>query len=492
MAKNRTTYEVIPSASRLIQSLRDVGYDFVHAVADLVDNSIAASASKIAIEMRFDGPASWIRIADNGNGMSASTINEAMRFGSEQTYDIDDLGKFGLGLKTASLSQCACFTVASRIDPDARRIEVRQWDLNHVKDTNRWEIFNIPVDERPKYLTECLQDTTGTVVLWECLDRFMGYKLPWGERARNGFFRIAELLDQHLAMVFHRFISGEAKRKKKLTISINGTVIEPWDPFARDEKATIKFNDDQFEISTDECRGLVGYQAFILPNKESFSSLKAFERYSGPGKWNYQQGLYIYRADRMIQSGGWCRMRTSDEHTKLARVALDFHPDLDAAFELSVSKAKVNLPESLKWKLHSQIESLAKQAKVVYSSSSRNKPATSGFTLTTSQPSNPQDIQPTKISTAIQVSSPISEPSLVPVNSSQSSSITAANGESEAEQIELTGSSNHPKFDNAISLLEIGNAIEIAAESISEQSALERIKTALKKDFREVADGIGW
>src|SRR5437764_433472 len=124
---NRVTVEVIPAARRLVRSLRDMGYDFVHAVADLVDNSIAAGASQIDITLRYEGNNSWLRIADDGHGMNGTTITEAMRYGADaRDYESDDLGKFGLGLKTASMSQCRRLMVASRIDPDTKRIEGRQ------------------------------------------------------------------------------------------------------------------------------------------------------------------------------------------------------------------------------------------------------------------------------------------------------------------------------------------------------------------------------
>ena len=366
MAREKTIVEVIPSAKRLIGSLRDVGYDFVHAVADLVDNSIEARAGRVDIKMEFDAEDSWIRIVDDGTGMSGTIINEAMRFGTEREYELDELGRFGLGLKTASLSQCSRLTVASRINPDMRRIEVRQWDLDYVEETNRWVIINVPPEERPDYLVTPLQRRTGTVVLWEQLDRVLGYKIPWGERARSGFFSLADDLDQHLGMVFHRFLTGEARRRKKLTITINGTPVEPWDPFAREEKATDELPGYEFEITGDDGPGLVGYSPYILPPQDKFSSLQAFNHYAGPGKWNYQQGFYIYRADRMIQSGGWCRMRTSDEHTKLARVALDFRPDLDSAFDMNVAKARINLPADLRIQLKPYVEKIVKKARKAY------------------------------------------------------------------------------------------------------------------------------
>lgn len=463
MPRSRSTLEVIPSARRLIRSLRDVGYDFKHAVADLIDNSIAAGASSVAIDMCFDGKDSFLRIADNGAGMNGTMITEAMRFGAERDYEADELGKFGLGLKTASLSQCSRVTVASRTDRTAKRIEVRQWDLAHVEKTNRWEIINVPADERPPALVEPLFNATGTVVLWELMDRVLGYKIPWGDRARAGFLRLADELDQHLGMVFHRFLAGEARRRKKLKITLNGTSVEAWDPFARDEKATIQLPSRQLEIHGDDGPGLVAYTPCILPAQERFSSLKAFNRYAGPGKWNYQQGFYIYRADRMIQSGGWSYMRTSDEHTKLARVALDFWPDLDSAFDLNVSKARVNLPADLKAQLQMHIEPLVKQARKVYS---------------------PRSADP---------AAPAEGPRGVP-----SPPATGRGGHSGRG---LSGHGDGPhspppsgEGDSAAGpgLAHIGSAISDAASKAGESAALKRIRKALKSQNPETATEIGW
>ena len=125
--RERKYIEVIPSAKRLSESLRNMGYDFVRAVADIVDNSIQANSTEIIIEARFDGEYSWIRISDNGKGMSSEEITEAMRIGTMRDYDVGELGKFGLGLKMASLSQCTRFTVASRCK--GCDIEIRRFDL---------------------------------------------------------------------------------------------------------------------------------------------------------------------------------------------------------------------------------------------------------------------------------------------------------------------------------------------------------------------------
>lgn len=441
----RATVEVIPSARRLVRSLRDLGYDFVHAMADLVDNSIAAGASRVAIDLKWSGPDSWVRVVDNGSGMSGTTITEAMRFGSERDYELDDLGKFGLGLKTASLSQCRRLTVASRIDRNQRRIEVRRWDLDLVEKSNRWEIEVLGSDEREDNLVEPLQDQTGTVVLWEALERVLKYKVAWGESSKNALYKLAEQLDEHLGMVFHRFLSGEARRRKKLTITVNGTAVEPWDPYAREEKVTEVFPSKEFELHTDEGKGAVRYQPYVLPPKEKFSSVRAFERMSGPEKWNRQQGFYIYRADRMIQSGGWSRMRTADEHTKLARAAIDFYPDLDPAFEVNIAKFRVTLPPELKEQLEEPVERLVKRAKAVYSGEKGAAANGSG----SSQRTTPR---------------------------------ATAGGGGTGKNV---GSTPYKR-------VEVKNALEQAAADAGEVEALKKIVRALVKRFPELADEFGF
>lgn len=442
------TVEVIPSARRLIGSLRDLGYDFVHAVADLVDNSIAAKAGKVEIDVRFEGPASWVRIVDDGIGMSGTQITEAMRYGAERDYDADDLGKFGLGLKTASLSQCRRLSVASRTDLNQRRIEARTWDLDEIQRTNKWEVFVLSSEERDEKLTEPLQERTGTVVTWEALERVLDYKIAWGEKARSGLFSLVGRLEEHLGMVFHRFLAGQARRRKKLSITINGTPVEPWDPFARDEKKTDPFDPLEFEIHGQHGKGIVRYQAYILPNQAHFSNPRAFQRAGGPNRWNSQQGFYIYRADRMIQSGGWSRMRTADEHTKLARAALDFYPDLDTEFQINVAKVRVTLPAELKDFLKEPVERLAKRARAVYDQ---------------------------KEGSDRRVHAPASGGS----RSAYSNSIS-------------TSFASGSEKTNSKRTISYADAIESAAEVAGERPALRRIVKSLKTRSPEVARELGW
>lgn len=362
--------EVIPSARRLIKSLRDMGYDFAQAVADVVDNSIEAGATLVAIDVEFEADDSWVRISDNGKGMRPEEVREALRYGAERQYDPDDLGKFGLGLKTASMSQCQRLCVASRWNPERADISAYCWDLEHIERTNKWEILPLDRDGVAPAIRLPLKDSTGTVVLWQRLDRILGYRHPYGEAARKRLFQMCREIEVHLGMVFHRFLSGEA-RGRKLKILVNGNAVEAWDPFCRGEEKTKKLSPvilklDFEQDSGDIISGKIVVEPYILPPQHDFSSPEAFRVASGPANWNQQQGFYIYRASRMIQSGGWSALRAPDEHTKLARIAVHFLPAFDEAFKINVPKMRVQLPSQLREAVREAIVPVVKLAREIY------------------------------------------------------------------------------------------------------------------------------
>ena len=358
--------EIIPSAKRLIRSLRDIGYEFVDAVADIVDNSIEAEATLINITLKFDGEDSYLVISDNGLGMAPKEIQEALRFGSNRSYDTsDDLGRFGLGLKTASLSQCERLTVSSRKGEERVRINSYCWDMAHIEYSNRWEILKIENNELKDEVSKHLHRTTGTVVTWERLGRLLGYKYPSGEHARKQADQMVENLKVHLGMIFHRFLSGEVD-DKRIGIYINDTKVTPWDPYSRGEKNTQKL--EKFLIPIDFAGQtynvrLLGY---ILPPQPLYSSAKSHLQASGPNKWNRQQGFYIYRSNRIIQAGGWCGLRTSDEHTKLARIAMFIPSQLDELFQVNVAKKHLTLPRELRLALSEKLIPIIQRAQDAY------------------------------------------------------------------------------------------------------------------------------
>lgn len=361
--------ELIPSAKRLIRSLRDIGYEFVDAVADIVDNSVEAQATIISINLKFEGEDSYLTIADNGVGMASKDTQEALRFGSSRAYeDSDDLGRYGLGLKTASLSQCERLTVSARRGEERARINSYCWDLDHIEQTNRWEILKIESDEIKDEVWRHLHETTGTVVTWERLGRLLGYKYPSGEHARKQAEQMAESLKLHLGMVFHRFLSGEI-HGKRIAIYVNDERVTPWDPYSRGEKHTQKLEPILIPLSFGEGIYHVKVEPYILPPLSLYSSTRAHLQAAGPGKWNKQQGLYIYRSNRIIQAGGWSGLRTSDEHTKLVRMAVLIPSQLDELFQVNVAKRHLTLPRELKSVLLKEIQPIIQRAQEVY----RNK-----------------------------------------------------------------------------------------------------------------------
>jgi hypothetical protein len=330
-----------------MSSLRDIGYDLPSAVADLVDNSIDADARTVAVSVYRKGANSFITVADDGTGMTDRQLDEAMRYGSRRDYRGGDLGKFGLGLKTASLSQCRRLTVATRTTPNVP-LRIRRWDLDQIQLTDSWEVERLAPSAAPPYVTSQLQGKRGTVVMWEKLDRLLEYADPDGPYALRAVEAGADSIAEHLAMVFHRFLSGETRGRRRLRIMFNGELLRPWDPYARAEPATRALPAQQLSFEHGGRSYRVRVRPFVLPPQVKFSTTEAHATASGPKKWNGQQGFYIYRADRLIQSGGWNRLRTMDEHSKLARIAIDIPPGAEDAFRINVAKMRVVVPEALR------------------------------------------------------------------------------------------------------------------------------------------------
>lgn len=344
-----------------MHSLRDLGYDLPSAVADLIDNSLDAGATQIDVELDAEWRGSYLRVADNGAGMTEGILDEAMRYGSARAYGQGDLGHFGLGLKTASLSQCRRLTVASRTT-QAGRIRVRRWDLDRVAVSDTWVLERPRILDCRKELTDPLRQGVGTVVLWEKLDRVLGERRPDGDAARRKLRTVENDLRLHLAMIFHRFLSGESQRPR-VSINLNGVPVEAWDPFCRTEPMTQAMPAQRVRL--DGSDSLV-VRPYILPSQHHFSSPEAHGDASGPNRWNRQQGFYVYRRDRLIQSGGWCRLRTMDEHSKLARVAIDLPPAAEESFRINVAKMVVGLPEAIRPELRVIATGIVSRAQDAY------------------------------------------------------------------------------------------------------------------------------
>jgi len=342
IARQPNEIDATPRASSLIESLRSFGYSPATSIADLIDNSISAHASQIDVQFHWHGGASWMTLTDDGDGMLPDDLNEAMRPGSANPLDdraADDLGRFGLGLKTASFSQARTLTVATR-HVDHATIETRRWDLDHVQRTDRWVVLT----DSP-HLDELapLLPASGTVVAWHQLDRVVDDRPASDTRARNSFFAMIEDVRIHLEMVFHRFISEE------LRISVNGMVCEAWDPFMESHPSTERLQTESLTLTN--AAGVerrIDIQPFILPHNSKLDPA-THKRAGGPKGWYLQQGFYLYRRRRLIVAGDWFDRGTKpEEHHKLARVRVEFNQDLDETWALDVRKAKARPPVSLR------------------------------------------------------------------------------------------------------------------------------------------------
>jgi hypothetical protein len=287
------TIDLPPYAPVLIESTRAIGYSLEAAVADIIDNSIAAGAGKVDISF-FPIDGAYIAILDNGNGMNAAELNSAMQYGSKNPADIrdaKDLGRFGLGLKTASLSQSRCLTVVTK-QHDA--VEARRWDIDYVAETGSWSLLVLDeaeIAEVPQ-IDKLMSNQSGTLVVWQKLDRLKAGEINF-EQALG---RKIDGVREHLALVFHRYISGE-KGITKLSISINGGEIYPADPFLI--KKSLKVMDDETLVIHGQ---KIIVRPYILPHISQMTR-DEIESLGGKEGLRRQQGFYVYRNKRLLVWG---------------------------------------------------------------------------------------------------------------------------------------------------------------------------------------------
>lgn len=336
--------ELLPDAARVIDGLRDTGYQFNTAVADVVDNSVAAEATEIAIFLKQDFRGRiTLRIFDDGVGMSEGELDNAMTYGSKARKSKASLGKFGLGLKTASTAFCQRLTVVSRNTPDAPLFEA-VWDLEHVRGTGKWEALKGGAeDSERESFEQVLAGKRGTLVMWDKVDRVMKtYKDPSGAAARKAFDRIVEDLRTHLGMVYQRFLDPADQRARTVKISLNGSPVLPWDPFL---KGTSRIEGEE-TIDVDLPNGKKAsftIKAFILPRKEEMDE-QTWRRAKLRGE---MQGIYVYRENRLIHGPDWLNLFTIEPHYTLLRAEFSFDHQLDEAFQIDIKKSQILLDEGI-------------------------------------------------------------------------------------------------------------------------------------------------
>ncbi|MGD6780178.1 ATP-binding protein [Sutcliffiella horikoshii] len=337
-----------PHAIRTIEGLRDTGYEFNTAMADIIDNSISAEASlvEIFIEMDYVGQIT-IYIADNGIGMNEDVLDKAMTYGSPQRENLKSLGKFGLGLKTASTAFCRSLSVTSR-DTKYSSINKARWDLDHVANVAQdWELLYLSPDERELEILEGVtKGNAGTIVTWEKIDRLLkDYQDPSGVHARRALEKLIINLENHVAMIYQRFLDPNYLDASNVVIRINGKEIDAWDPFCIEEPNTeVVAKEVQEAEFEDGSKTSFTVKAYVLPRKEEFSSDEARKRAKLS---NDLQGFYVYRENRLIHYGNWMGMYTNEPHSTLLRVEFSFEYLMDEAFNVDIKKSRIALNSDL-------------------------------------------------------------------------------------------------------------------------------------------------
>ena len=343
-----------PSASALMESTRSIGYSLPAAVADIIDNSVTAGATSVEIKfMSEDKP--YIVIADNGCGMTFEELKNAMQYGSHDPREArseDDLGRYGLGLKTASLSQCQVLSVISKKDGI---VSGCQWNLRHIRKENTWSLLVLEIDEiNSMPHVDFLEDKdSGTLVIWQELDRL----LSPGDRQRDVLGARMIKVREHLSLVFHRYLSGK-ETERKLVISMNCVDITPIDPFLSGQ-STQAMAEEVILVGDNE---KVRVRPYILPHISRLSS-SDLKMLGGKDGLRRSQGFYVYRNKRLVVWGTWFRMMVKGDLSKLARIQVDIPNTLDDLWTLDIKKSVAIPPEDVQKNLRVIIDKIAEKSK---------------------------------------------------------------------------------------------------------------------------------
>lgn len=349
------TVKSIPEARLLLASLRSVGYSEEAAIADLIDNCISAGASKINID--FDWDNQRIIIRDNGMGMSQSDLYENMRIGSsdpEAKRDTSDLGRFGMGMKTAAFSLGKKLCVITKKDGE---ISNATWDLDMIPEIG-WQLIVLPKDQL--IISKCLlNEDNGTIVVVENLDRIIDSSDL--VKAKKHFYSVIKKVEKHISLVFHRFMTED-----ELVIEINGNPVQSWDPFITANGATQELPEEY--IWSEDSNTEVVIQPYVLPHKTKFKSDMQYQAAGGPKGWNYHQGVYVYRNRRLIICGTWFDYIKKEPVYNLARIKVDISSDGDSDWKIDIKKSSAALPIYAKEAVERAIEISTEVSAKVYNS----------------------------------------------------------------------------------------------------------------------------
>lgn len=362
------TLELVPNPAFLIQSMRHIGYTLETALADVIDNSVAANASCISVQYRWNSGEPWLAIIDNGSGMDSEKLEEAMRFGGQSSpatlRSANDLGRFGLGLKTASLSQCKWLIVISKQNTN---INACAWDIDFLTKAEPAKWNALVLEEKilkddsiiSPLLDNFRESPSGTIVIWRKFDT-----IPLSDKKKDSEKKFSEMMvraTEHIGLVFHRFLAPDSG-KKAIKIDFNGVEVEAYNPFGLAVASRRELTAETITIQN--CK--IEIQPYVLSHGSKISK-QDYQKFGGEEGYLQNQGFYVYRNRRLIVKGTWFRLIPKTELTKLLRVRIDIPNSLDQYWQLDVKKSQAHPPQAILDRLREVIQHIANEGRKVYS-----------------------------------------------------------------------------------------------------------------------------
>lgn len=326
--------ENLPNPYKLLESLRSTGYDNYNAIADVTDNSVDAEANNIIINIFTLKNEIVIYIADDGIGMDYNTLDQALKLGSDTIKDFEtDLGRFGMGLSTASLSLCKRTEVITKKNGTYYKSFT---DLDIIKKENKFVKY---LDEADKSDIELFKEYTpkkaesGTLVMLTKCDRIQNPNIT----------NFSNRLKKHFGRIYRKFI--EAGKN----IIINGEKISAIDPLMLNHPNTRIFSEDSYPIKIMKNDILyedsIKIKMVILPDFGTTGNRDA-------GINSLNQGFYVMRNERELFDGNTLDgVFTKDNHLNRFRAELYFNGTLDDLLGVHFTKRSISIDQGLKDKI---------------------------------------------------------------------------------------------------------------------------------------------
>ena len=346
-----------PSPHEFLVSNKSLGYKLTEALADLVDNSISAEATKISVEIKDNEDSFFsVVIADNGHGMTVDKLRQSFRPSVNSTKmdrSKNDLGRFGMGMKTASLSLSNELHVFSKKEGNTNG---RLLDVNRIKDHGKWELEIIDLDDFGELnkVSETIRASGTIIYLKNCRSNDYSVAADVAKQVKNYF-----------SVIYHRFL------KDGLEIQVNNIEVKsvPVIPKSAQFKDGNPFKDSNWD-----------YKIWLLPpesriqEKDDEVNLQRFNSYFLESNMLDQQGLYFYRSNRLVSiKSDWYGIVPKKQKYRLARVEIDIPSTDDSIWGVNVMKNKVSIPKRHKDHIKNVIKTAYSKSKERISGEERDR-----------------------------------------------------------------------------------------------------------------------